>query len=207
MRFGHLVRFVGGSLLRQNGRTLLTLVGVAVGATSLAFTLSLGLGLRAMVDREFETRASFWDVTVLPADRGAVVPEADIPPDRIAVPPGVTGERRDRLRSGLVRAYQRSNPRRGSGEAGATDEGLHPVDRGGVRPTAAARDDDSAGSGVGKTRGRRNHRRGLRRHTGGGQWPGPDKRPVLRLYRRLDCTSHRCDIHNHGTLTPCRSLE
>ena len=111
MRFGHLVRFVGGSLLRQKGRTLLTLVGVAVGATSLAFTLSLGLGLRAMVDREFETRASFWDVTVLPADRGAVAPEADIPPERIAVPPGVTGERRERLRSSLVRAYQQSHPR------------------------------------------------------------------------------------------------
>ena len=111
MRFGHLVRFVGGALLRQKGRTLLTLVGFAVGATSLAFTLSLGLGLRAMVDREFETRANFWDVTVLPADRGAVVPEADVPSDCVAVPPGVTGERRDRLRSGLVRAYQRSNPR------------------------------------------------------------------------------------------------
>lgn len=111
MRFGHLVRFVGGSLLRQKGRTLLTLVGVAVGATSLAFTLSLGLGLRAMVDREFETRASFWSVTVLPADRGAVTPEADLPPERIAVPPGVTGERRDRLRSSLVRAYQQSHPR------------------------------------------------------------------------------------------------
>ncbi len=111
MRFGHLVRFVGGSLLRQKGRTLLTLVGVAVGATSLAFTLSLGLGLRAMVDREFETRASFWDVTVLPADRGAFVPEADIPADRVAVPPVVTGERRDRLRSSLVRTYQQSNPR------------------------------------------------------------------------------------------------
>ena len=111
MRVGHLVRFVGGSLLRQKGRTLLTLVGVAVGATSLAFTLALGLGLRAMVDREFETRANFWDVTVLPADGGVGVPEADVPPDRVAVPPGVTGERRDRLRSGLVRAYQRSNPR------------------------------------------------------------------------------------------------
>jgi len=111
MRLGHLVRFVGGALLRQKGRTLLTLVGVAVGATSLAFTLALGLGLRAMVEREFAGRASFWSVTVLPANRGTPTPEADIPPDRVAVPPGVTGERRERLRNSLVRSYQQSHPR------------------------------------------------------------------------------------------------
>ena len=111
MRLGQLARFVGGALLRQKGRTLLTLVGVAVGATSLAFTLSLGLGLRAMIDREFEGRASFWEVTVLPANRGTPTPEADIPPDRVAVPPGVTGERRERLRHSLVRSYQQSHPR------------------------------------------------------------------------------------------------
>lgn len=111
MRLGQLTRFVGGALLRQKGRTLLTLVGVAVGATSLAFTLSLGLGLRAMIDREFEGRASFWEVTVMPASRGAATPEADIPPDRVAVPPEITGERRERLRNSLVRGYQQSHPR------------------------------------------------------------------------------------------------
>ncbi len=111
MRLGQLARFVGGALLRQKGRTLLTLVGVAVGATSLAFTLSLGLGLRAMIDREFEGRASFWEVTVLPASRGTPTPEGDIPAERIAVPPGVTGERRQRLRQSLVRKYQQSHPR------------------------------------------------------------------------------------------------
>ena len=108
MRLGSLARLAAGSVARQRGRTLLTVVGVAVGATALAFTLSLGLGLRAMVDREFETRANFWEVRVTPAGRGQPTPEADIPPDKLTVPPGVTGDRRGRLRAALVREFRES---------------------------------------------------------------------------------------------------
>jgi putative ABC transport system permease protein len=109
VRVGSLARLAFGSLSRQRGRTALTVVGVAVGTTALAFTLSLGLGLRAMVDREFETRPDFWHVRVYGAFSGKPTPEADIPPDRLAVPAGITGDRRERLRAALVRNYQESH--------------------------------------------------------------------------------------------------
>ena len=42
----------------------------------LAFSLSLGFGLRAYIDREVRARPAFWTVHVQPG-RGAAVPEAD----------------------------------------------------------------------------------------------------------------------------------
>ena len=54
-----------GGLWRQKARTTLTLLGVSVGACALAFSLSLGIGLRALIDNEFRSRDEFWWVTVI----------------------------------------------------------------------------------------------------------------------------------------------
>jgi len=110
VRSWELVRFALSGLWRQKVRSALTLVGVAVGACALAFSLSLAFGLRSMIDREFRGRASFWEVHVRVADRGTPAPEADIPADKIAVPAGVAGDRHDRIRRKLVRDYQNSHP-------------------------------------------------------------------------------------------------
>ena len=46
MRTSDLIRSAVGGLWRQKARTALTLLGVAVGGCALAFSLSLGIGLR-----------------------------------------------------------------------------------------------------------------------------------------------------------------
>jgi putative ABC transport system permease protein len=95
MRFLELLRFAIGGLWRQKVRTLLTILGVAVGATSLAFSLSLGVGLRRVITHEFHSRPGFWDVHVTGA-----------PGEPVGVPviepiPDLAGERADRIRGVL----------------------------------------------------------------------------------------------------------
>src|SRR6187402_3480360 len=86
MRKSDLARSAFGGLWRQKGRTFLTLTGVMVGACSLAFSASLGIGLRAMIDREFQKRDEFWWIRVYTPQRGtAMEDDSDIPPDAIAV--------------------------------------------------------------------------------------------------------------------------
>ena len=99
-----LLKFALGGLWRQKVRTALTLVGVTVGTCALAFSVSLGLGLRAFIDTEFKGRDDFWRVLVRvdepPPD------ESTIPPEKIAVHGSMSDERRARIRAGLVDRYQ-----------------------------------------------------------------------------------------------------
>jgi putative ABC transport system permease protein len=104
MRLPDLVRFAVGGLWRQKVRTALTVLGVAVGATSLAFSLSLGVGLRRVITNEFHSREGFWEVHVT-SDRYQTVGE--VPADTVKVPDGVGPDRAARLRKVLeVRAKQ-----------------------------------------------------------------------------------------------------
>ncbi|MBA4064093.1 MAG: hypothetical protein C0501_10350 [Isosphaera sp.] len=105
-----LTRFALGGLWRQKVRTALTLVGVTVGTCALAFSLALGLGLRAFVDHEFQSRPEFWRVNVY-VDEPPVDP-ADVPPDKVAVRGDVSADRRDRLREALVDRYVSARRRR-----------------------------------------------------------------------------------------------
>ncbi len=112
MRTSDLFRSAIGGLWRQKARTILTLLGVAVGGCALAFSLSLGIGLRQMIDTEFKSRPTFWQVHVRVADQGSAIPESEIPPDKIAVPGEMSDARRLRLRKKKVEEYQNSHPRR-----------------------------------------------------------------------------------------------
>lgn len=98
------LKFALHGLWRQKVRTALTLVGVSVGTCALAFSLSLGLGLRAFIDTEFKGRDDFWRVLVRadepPPD------EASIPPEKIAVKGEMSDARRARIREALVDRYQ-----------------------------------------------------------------------------------------------------
>lgn len=107
MRTPDVFRSALGGLWRQKARTTLTLLGVTVGACAMAFSLSLGLGLRALIDTEFRARDEFWWVTVIPPNRGmAVVEEKDIPAKEIAVSDAVPADRRSRLRALLIERYR-----------------------------------------------------------------------------------------------------
>lgn len=94
------LKFALHGLWRQKVRTALTLVGVSVGTCALAFSLSLGLGLRAFIDTEFKGRDDFWRVLVRvdepPPDEGAVSPE------RKTVVGEMSDERRARIREALI---------------------------------------------------------------------------------------------------------
>lgn len=98
MRFLDLIRFAVGGLWRQKIRTTLTILGVAVGACSLAFSLSLGVGLRRVITNEFHSRPGFWEVHV-----STGVPKAVSQPsaEKVKVPDGVSPERAARLRKTL----------------------------------------------------------------------------------------------------------
>lgn len=100
-----LLKFALHGLWRQKVRTGLTLVGVAVGTCALAFSVALGLGLRAFIETEFKGRDDFWRVLVRvdepPPD------EAGVPPEKVAVKGEMSDERRARLREALVEKYQR----------------------------------------------------------------------------------------------------
>jgi len=110
VRLDDLIGTAVGGLWRQKARTALTLLGVTVGVCALAFCLSLGFGLRKMIDDEFRGRPGFWLVHVR-ADQGTVpVPESEIPPKALAIEGDVSPERKARLRERLVEKYHRENP-------------------------------------------------------------------------------------------------
>ncbi|AWM39578.1 ABC transporter permease YtrF precursor [Gemmata obscuriglobus] len=99
-----LLKFALGGLWRQKVRTALTLIGVTVGTCALAFSIALGLGLRAFIDTEFQGRDDFWRVLVR-VDEPAP-DESNIPPEKVAVQGAMSDERRARIREGLVDRYQ-----------------------------------------------------------------------------------------------------
>lgn len=110
MRTRDLLSAAVGGLWRQKARTTLTLLGVTVGTTALAFSLALGVGLRAFVENEFTAHREFWWVNVHPPNFGrGDLKEEDIPPERIAVPPDLPADRRERLRQRLIDDYRNSH--------------------------------------------------------------------------------------------------
>src|SRR5207237_803243 len=110
MRPRELVRFALGGLWRQKVRTTLTLVGVTVGTCALAFSLALGFGLRAFIEREFQGRDDFWRVIVHVTDPPP--DESAIPPEKIAVVGQMSDARRQRIRQALIDKYQDTVPRK-----------------------------------------------------------------------------------------------
>jgi putative ABC transport system permease protein len=107
MRVRELTRFALDGLWRQKVRTSLTLVGVTVGTCALAFSLALGLGLRAFIDNEFQGRKDFWRVHVHVAEPAVdrdKVPEKDR--HRVTVQGQMSDERRERIEKALLEKYQ-----------------------------------------------------------------------------------------------------
>ena len=111
MRFVDLLIMALRGLWRQKMRSALTVVGVAVGACALAFSVSLGLGLRHMIDEQHHKKAAFWQVDLF-VPEFEPIPESEIPAEQINLPDGIDGERRARVRERLIRQHQARHPRR-----------------------------------------------------------------------------------------------
>jgi putative ABC transport system permease protein len=109
MKLADVLRSSLESLFRQKSRTSLTVLGVAVGATALAFTLALGVGLREFIETEFRSRAEFWHILVMPKGwNDDNIPDSDVPASKLAMPEAVPAERRDRLRKKIIQEYKQS---------------------------------------------------------------------------------------------------
>lgn len=109
MRFRERLRFALRGLRRQPVRTLLTALGVAVGACTLAFSIALGVGLRDLIDREFHSRPGFWEIGVMPGKVPPPVPESEIPSRFLAVEGSFDAAQAGRIRRQLVQRYQNSH--------------------------------------------------------------------------------------------------
>ncbi len=110
MRVRELIRFAVGGLWRQKIRSTLTLVGVTIGTAALAFSLALGLGLRAFIEREFKGKDDFWRFQVRVGE--PVLNPDDIPPTRIEVHGTMSAERQGRIRDALIQRYLANGPRK-----------------------------------------------------------------------------------------------
>lgn len=110
MTVRELTRFAIGGLWRQKVRTALTLVGVTVGTCAMAFSLALGLGMRAFIENEFKGRDDFWRVTVH-VDEPPADPK-DAPPDKVAVRGAVSDARKERIREALLDRYVAARQRK-----------------------------------------------------------------------------------------------
>ncbi|WP_439628084.1 ABC transporter permease [Gemmata sp.] len=110
MTVRELTRFAVGGLWRQKVRTALTLVGVTVGTCAMAFSLALGLGMRAFIDTEFQSRDDFWRV-VVHVDEPPADPK-DAPPEKIAVRGDVSDARKERLSEALLDRYAATRQRK-----------------------------------------------------------------------------------------------
>src|ERR1044072_480847 len=105
-----LLRFAVGGLWRQKVRTGLTLIGVTAGTCALAFSVALGLGLRAFIDKEFQGRDTFWRVSVRVAEPS---PDPnDLPPEKVTVHGTMSEERRARIREALAQKYLNEGSRK-----------------------------------------------------------------------------------------------
>jgi putative ABC transport system permease protein len=108
MRLPDLARSAFGALWRQKARTALTLSGVVVGTTALVVSLSLGLGLRELTQREFFQREEYWYVAVRPGH--APITDEDVPAELLKLPDGIRPERAKRLRDEAIAHYKQTRP-------------------------------------------------------------------------------------------------
>lgn len=112
MRLGDLFAFALGALWQSKARTLLTLAGVALGGGMLVVSLSLGHGLRTLVESQFHKDDRLRTIAVYLSWQGRPVDEASIPSGEIEVPETVAPARRARVRQLLIDRYRQRQPQK-----------------------------------------------------------------------------------------------
>nr|MDE6712522.1 ABC transporter permease [Lachnospiraceae bacterium] len=69
MKIIDLLRMSGGSLLKRKFRTILTVLGVVIGTTSIIVMLSLGIGMKSAMLEEMESYASLTTIEIYQPNR------------------------------------------------------------------------------------------------------------------------------------------
>jgi putative ABC transport system permease protein len=101
------MRFALSALFQQKVRTLLTVLGVVIGAFVLSMSLSIGQGVEEVAMRQLRRNDQLRKIEVMPGygDR-----DSGIPPEELQVKGSMSDAKRQRLRDGLIRRW---NFRRG----------------------------------------------------------------------------------------------
>src|SRR6476659_8880054 len=90
------------SLRRQKLRTTLTTLGVTIGIATLVASVSVGVGVRRIIEDGFKRERRLREITVYPGfDRGDADEFAGIPSDVLRVEGDMSEARRDRIRKRL----------------------------------------------------------------------------------------------------------
>src|SRR6476469_3851769 len=99
------------SLRRQKLRTTLTTLGVSIGIATLVASISVGLGVRRIIEDGFKKEHRLREITVYPGfDRGGDE-LAGIPSDALRVEGEMSEERSERIRKRLARQWRRDHVR------------------------------------------------------------------------------------------------
>lgn len=112
MRYSDLLHLAFSGLWRQKTRTLLTLLGVALGACMLTFSLSIGQGVQDAVNAQFRRHDDLRRIHIYGGGAKANPDETGIPPREIEVKGEMSPERRARIRKMLIQQWHSFNTRR-----------------------------------------------------------------------------------------------
>ncbi len=112
MRSSDLWRLAFSGMWRQKTRTLLTLLGVALGACMLTFSLSIGEGVQNAVSAQFRKHDDLRRIHIYGGGGRLNPDETGIPAQAIEVKGHMSPERRARIRKMLVQQWHDFNTRR-----------------------------------------------------------------------------------------------
>jgi putative ABC transport system permease protein len=125
MKFADLFRLAFSSLWQQRGRTMLSVVGVVVGSLILVFSLAAQVGVKQAVVRVFSESNELRFVEVSPQ---YYTPEAKIPAEEIEPVGAMSDKKRKRIRTMLIRQWQRAHQQERKGIGRAQLDELKAVD-------------------------------------------------------------------------------
>src|SRR5262245_16102666 len=112
MRTADLLRMAVAALWQQKTRTVLTTIGVTLGAVMLTFSLSIGQGVQDALNRQFRAHDDLRRIQVY-GGRGARDRDlTGIPPEAIEVKGQMSPEKRARIRDHLIQRWRDMNGRR-----------------------------------------------------------------------------------------------
>lgn len=112
MRPIDLFRLSLGALWRQKLRTLLTLLGVIIGTATLSVSLSIGLGVREVLENQFSKEERLREISVFANYDAPDSDTSDIPPEVTAIEGEMPDAKRERLREASIKFWKRVAQRR-----------------------------------------------------------------------------------------------
>jgi len=100
------------SLRRQKLRTVLTTLGVTIGIATLVSSVSIGLGVRRIIEDDFKKERRLREIVVHPGhDRAEADELTGVPESALRVDESMSAARRERVRRKLAREWRNQNAR------------------------------------------------------------------------------------------------